>query len=116
VFVDRSHSLIGRAKNCDIHIPGDIVHQDVSRYHCELEIDPPSVWVRDLGSLNGTYVNGQLIGKRPADQKEDVDHFGPSAAREMHDGDELKVGQTVFQVSVGLPTSPHVPSLLAWPS
>jgi predicted component of type VI protein secretion system len=110
VFLDRGRCLIGRAENCDIHIPADRVHQDVSRYHSELEIDPPNVWVRDLGSLNGTYVNGQLIGKRPGDQQKVDSHFDPSAARELHEGDELKVGETVFHMSVGVATPSFVPS------
>lgn len=33
----------------------------VSSFHCELEVTPESVTVRDLGSTNGTYIDGQRI-------------------------------------------------------
>ena len=39
----------------------------VSRSHCLLEIDPTHVTVRDLGSLNGTYLNGENISFRSLD-------------------------------------------------
>jgi pSer/pThr/pTyr-binding forkhead associated (FHA) protein len=55
-------------------------------------MDPPSVQVRDLGSLNGTYVNGELVGGRLSqtktnDPSEEPDWFP------LHDGDELRIGQ-----------------------
>ncbi|MEA5620595.1 FHA domain-containing protein, partial [Cronbergia sp. UHCC 0137] len=31
-------------------------------------MNPPNIRIRDLGSLNGTYVNGQKIGQRQRDQ------------------------------------------------
>ena len=38
---------------------------DVSRTHCEVQMDGARVFVRDLGSTNGTYVNGTLIAEQP---------------------------------------------------
>jgi len=58
VFDEPAECIIGRAADCDIQIPTDNEHVDVSRHHCVLEIHPPHVQVRDLGSLNGTLVNG----------------------------------------------------------
>jgi pSer/pThr/pTyr-binding forkhead associated (FHA) protein len=56
--------------------------------------------VRDLGSRNGTQINGMQIG-RPADW------FFPAIVRaaacqeyELHDGDELRVGDTTFTVGI----------------
>jgi two-component system response regulator GlrR len=38
-----------------------VVDPAVSRLHCELEPRPDGVWLRDLGSRNGTFVNGVLV-------------------------------------------------------
>ena len=59
--------IIGRGHDCTVHIPNDAWYRNVSRHHCLLEIDPPQVRVCDLGSRNGTYVNGELIGRRDCD-------------------------------------------------
>jgi pSer/pThr/pTyr-binding forkhead associated (FHA) protein len=50
--------LIGRAEDCDLRIESDFV----SRYHCILLLDEYSLRLRDLGSKNGTFVNGCRIG------------------------------------------------------
>ena len=53
-----ARQLIGRESNCDIVIP-DI---NASRTHAELRFEQPGVWVlTDLGSTNGTFVNGRQI-------------------------------------------------------
>jgi pSer/pThr/pTyr-binding forkhead associated (FHA) protein len=68
-----------------------------------LEIDPPDIRVRDLGSRNGTFVNGESIGQRS--EVESPDEIDPRAfpERGLHDGDELKVGHTVFRVQITEP-------------
>src|SRR5437867_2325497 len=65
-FTEAQECLIGRALDCALALPATIEYCDVSRRHCALRIDPPFVHVRDLGSLNGTYVNGERIGGRSA--------------------------------------------------
>ena len=62
VFIERQPCLIGRAPDCDIQLSGDISFANISRHHCMLDIDPPAVRVRDLGSRNGTFLNGERIG------------------------------------------------------
>jgi hypothetical protein len=62
VFVyegDRSLT-IGRDETCSIALPDDTV----SRYHCRIDIALPEVRARDLGSLNGIYLNGFKVGQR----------------------------------------------------
>src|SRR5882757_6609560 len=54
--------LIGRAYGCDIQLPDDNQNADVSRYHCILDVDPPLIHVRDLGSQLGTILNGSPVG------------------------------------------------------
>jgi pSer/pThr/pTyr-binding forkhead associated (FHA) protein len=76
----------------------DGLHQDVSRHHCVLELDPSGVWVRDLGSRNGTYVNGSIIGQRPPEQPPEDSDPSTFMAHELHEGDEIRVGSTVFRL------------------
>src|SRR5438132_10817282 len=61
-FAQRCVCLVGRAPDCDLRLPAADEYMAVSRHHCRLEIDPPRVWVRDLGSRNGTRINGMQIG------------------------------------------------------
>jgi pSer/pThr/pTyr-binding forkhead associated (FHA) protein len=67
-----------------------------------LEIDPPFVRVRDLGSLNGTYVNGEKVGQRDRALSPDGASRVAQPVRELLDGDELQVGNTHFLVEVAL--------------
>ena len=48
---------IGRALECDI----SILEPGLSRKHAELELSGDDLYLRDLGSVNGTYVNGEKI-------------------------------------------------------
>jgi two-component system, NtrC family, response regulator GlrR len=45
------------------HPSNDLVIEDkaVSRFHCEIRIDGQTAWLRDLGSLNGTSVDGVVV-------------------------------------------------------
>jgi len=98
VFHDAARCVVGRATDCDVALPTDILNRDVSRYHCAFEIEPPTVRVRDLGSLNGTYVNGEKIGQRPAGLEPDESDL--EGVRDLHDGDEVRLGGTVIRVNV----------------
>jgi hypothetical protein len=88
--IDRGmQCTIGRGKNCTIQVPDD--YGRVSRQHCVLEFDPPHIRVTDLGSLNGTYRNGECVGRRdkgssPERQSRTVPHH------ELKDQDELLLG------------------------
>ena len=54
---ERVAATIGRADQCDVVIA--LPH--VSRAHAEVVVDGDVATVRDLGSSNGTYVNGRRI-------------------------------------------------------
>jgi len=98
VFQSPTRPVVGRADDCDIRFPMDPAHMDVSRHHCQFEIDPPTVKVRDLGSRNGTFVNGQKIGERPERDlpPESWDNLPP---RELREGDEVRIGHNIIRVA-----------------
>src|SRR5262245_19562407 len=64
VLTGPTRCLIGRGDDCDLRLPPSYGHADVSRHHCLIEIEPETVRIRDLGSRNGTFVNGEKIGQR----------------------------------------------------
>jgi pSer/pThr/pTyr-binding forkhead associated (FHA) protein len=79
----------GQKKSCSICFP----ERTVSRYHCLIDIAPPMVMVRDFGSKNGTWLNGSVIGQRPADMSpEDAQKNRFNFEHEIHDGDTLQLG------------------------
>jgi pSer/pThr/pTyr-binding forkhead associated (FHA) protein len=49
--------VVGRASWCDLRI----VHKSISKCHCALVMTDQVVVLRDLGSTNGTRVNGQRV-------------------------------------------------------
>ncbi len=53
-------TVIGRLRPADIAIPD----MSISRQHARFELDADAVWVEDLGSTNGTFVNGERIAGR----------------------------------------------------
>src|ERR1700725_7574 len=77
--------VIGRSRDCDIAL----ACPSVSGRHCELQFRDGAWWVRDLGSKNGTAVNGI---KRPEQR------IGPD--------DVLSVGRQRFVLSYYAAASP----------
>ena len=63
VFNERICTIIGRATYCYPRLEDSQCYQAISRHHCLLDINPPYIRIRDLGSLNGTYVNGRKLDK-----------------------------------------------------
>ncbi len=71
--------IIGRSPNADIMIPEPFV----SGNHARLTIQGPALVLEDLGSTNGTLVNGHLIGQ-------------PVTLRA---GDDVQIGDVVMRVN-----------------
>lgn len=59
--IGRNRVIIGRAGDADIVIEAD----DVSRSHANLWRQSGAVFVRDLGSSNGTAIDGERVGPEP---------------------------------------------------
>ncbi len=94
VFDQHDTFLIGRSENAHLYLPED---RFFSRHHCLLEIAPPRCFLRDLGSTNGTYVNGQRV----------QESF-------LKSGDRIQGGQTVLEVDVQVeqrPSESEAPTL-----
>jgi pSer/pThr/pTyr-binding forkhead associated (FHA) protein len=57
ISLEKEMTLIGRNEECEIRLD----HKSVSKQHCLLVKTDGLILVRDLGSTNGTRVNGQRI-------------------------------------------------------
>jgi pSer/pThr/pTyr-binding forkhead associated (FHA) protein len=97
-FTGKTQCIVGRSPSCDVHVAASAY--TVSRYHCLLDIDAPTVTVQDLGSLNGTYVNEGLIGRRAKRLDTAEAFFVAQPKYVLEDGDELRVGALVFSVQI----------------
>jgi pSer/pThr/pTyr-binding forkhead associated (FHA) protein len=76
VFTFDSHPLTaGRASNNDIPLPDD---EYASSRHARFEPRRDGIWVEDIGSTNGTFVNGIRLTRE----------------RKLTPGDVVRVGET----------------------
>ena len=82
VAVKKEEFLIGRSPKCHLCAGSS----SISRKHCALIRSDASVSVKDLGSRNGTLINGEKIEK--------------GKAHELQSGDELTVGSLRFLVTI----------------
>ena len=84
VPVRSSRVVVGRSRECDVRVDDS----NVSRRHFELVQDGPTAWaVVDLGSTNGTEVNGRRVRRKVR----------------VEDGDRITAGSSelVFGRSIG---------------
>lgn len=72
---------IGRGRGCTIMLPQALV----SRQHCELFETDGQLLVRDLGSLNGTFVNNQKIAEPSPVRSEELLSIGTVTFRVVYD-------------------------------
>jgi hypothetical protein len=97
-FTERTTCVLGRASDCWPRLPDD--DRRVSRHHCLFDINPPDVRVRDFGSLNGTFVNGEEIGRRQPDQTPQQAANTAFPERDLAHGDEVRIGRTLLRVEI----------------
>jgi|CXWL01.1.fsa_nt_gi pSer/pThr/pTyr-binding forkhead associated (FHA) protein len=82
--------IVGRKDDADIRIPVG----EVSRSHCQIEVNGQKVVVRDLGSSNGTFVNDNKITNAI-----------------LKAGDRLRIGPVTFTLTIdGKPAVAHPPA------
>lgn len=62
---------LGRALDCDVAI----VSPHVSRMHARLDLENDQLYIEDLGSANGTVINGKPLQSRQALRHEDEVRF-----------------------------------------
>lgn len=72
--------LVGREEDCHLRPNSDLV----SRHHCVFTVDDFSVRLRDLGSTNGTFVNGDRL----------------KGAVMLKKGDRVVIGKLDFEVMI----------------
>jgi pSer/pThr/pTyr-binding forkhead associated (FHA) protein len=83
-------TVIGRRRNCDLRIPLD----SISKRHCQISLEGDSLKIRDLGSRNGTFLNGRRVEEETAKA-----------------GDFIQVGPVLFALQIdGLPATIVAPS------
>jgi pSer/pThr/pTyr-binding forkhead associated (FHA) protein len=66
---------VGRSGDNTISLDGD---EFASGHHARIESQRDGVWILDLGSTNGTFVNGERVDGR----------------RQLHRGDLVQIGDT----------------------
>ena len=72
--------VIGRADDCNLKPRSELI----SRYHCEIFLEDGEVFVRDMGSKNGVFLNGSQI----------------TETYEVKNGDALTIGPLEFFVNI----------------
>jgi serine/threonine protein kinase len=90
--------LFGRAPDCHARLSPD--DASASRHHFLLETNPPLARLRDLGSLNGTHLNGVRRGGRQAGETPEEAVRRGAVEVDLRDGDEIRVGATVIRVAI----------------
>jgi diguanylate cyclase (GGDEF)-like protein len=76
--IAKTETVIGRGSAADIHVVDD----GISRRHALIVHSEGKVVVKDLGSTNGTFLNG--------------DRLEGEGERELSDGDKIQVGSTTI--------------------
>ena len=96
-FAEHDTFLFGRMPDCHACFPDDTL---VSRHHFILEANPPLAALRDLGSLNGTFVNDVKYGSRVKGETPEEGAKRRYPEVQIKHGDRIRVGQTVLEVRV----------------
>lgn len=73
--------LVGRSQYAHFRLPSKDKY--FSRIHFMMEVNPPYCRLVDLGSHNGTFLNGQRV-----------------LMADVHHGDQIRAGRTVMQLTV----------------
>ena len=80
IDVTVNRSVVGRSSTADVHLAGD----DVSRQHALVWREAGAVWIADLGSSNGTFINGEPV----------------TDVIDLIDGDRLTFGESTYLLRI----------------
>jgi pSer/pThr/pTyr-binding forkhead associated (FHA) protein len=83
VPINQQEFLIGRGADCDLRLRDT----EISRHHCTIRVGADEATLVDLGSSNGTYLNGQRVRSQAS----------------LHTGDEVRLGSATFVIDLGGP-------------
>jgi FHA domain len=72
-------AVVGRGPESGVAVDGD---EFASAQHARIDTGSDGVWIQDLGSTNGTFVNGARV----------------TSKRKLQPGDVVRVGETEFQL------------------
>ena len=72
--------LIGRESDCHLRTNSELI----SRHHCVFSVDNYAVRLRDLGSTNGTFVNGERVPGQIV----------------LNPGDRIRIGRLEFELEI----------------
>lgn len=104
-------NVIGRDPHCDIIVGG----AHVSRRHAEFQIRSGQLWVKDLGSSNGTFVNGKRNDETALQNNDEVKFdamifkvIGPVETVAASDFDD-EAERTQFRPVVNVPAPKPAP-------
>ena len=94
ITINKDLVIIGRKDECDVRLE----HKSVSKIHCVLVKTDGLLLLRDLGSTNGTRVNGTRVRRAallPNDQLSIAHykfriHLGPDLAEEVHSNEHTQ--------------------------
>jgi serine/threonine-protein kinase len=92
-FEQHDTFLVGRSVRAHLQLEGD---PHFSRFHFRLEVNPPRCYLLDLGSRNGTFVNGRQVHEC-----------------DLQDGDIISGGTTEMKI---FSTSPSADQTLLLPA
>ncbi len=91
IALTKPATIFGRGVDCDVQVPVS----SISRQHCEISLAGDQVWVADLGSSNGTFVNNDRVDES-----------------RLTAGDRLVLGPLVLTVQIdGVPADISTPDV-----
>jgi two-component system cell cycle response regulator len=95
--VDQQSATLGRGADADLRIPDP----SLSRIHARFERDGEALWVVDLGSRNGTAVDGARISERKKLENGEHITVGNVILRfAVQDSQALKVSRDLYEAAV----------------
>ena len=96
--ISEDEMIIGRLPECEIQLPSNMV----SRKHAVLKRSGEDVFIEDLGSGNGTFLNGQRIDQSTMLKGNDRLKFGPILMRFESDRFDDSESSSVIKHAVGI--------------